>query len=464
MRDTIAKPISLILASLLLAACTGQISTPSTTPPASIATNLRPIEVHTEVTETIQDEVIVKYRSGFSTQGTRPAPLLNGAKVLDTFNTSEETTQLQHLPKDVKLDDALKTYAADPAVEFAVPNVNFKVQMSAAKPVAMSIKASSSASAAVVPTRKSTATAVTSSSVEVQDPLGNQQWYLSALGMNQVWSDYGTGSAGVTVAVLDTGVDYTHPDLAGKIIKGPDYVDSDFDPKDEHGHGTHVTGIIVAGLNNQQGIAGLAPQVHVMAIRVLDAKGSGSLFRIAKGIAYAANNGARVINLSLGSPPGGFIMKSLANFLASYAERKGALIVAAAGNAGGAIGYPAAASKFLSVGAVNQQNYLASFSNRGPELGVVAPGVDILSTFPTYDVTTNAEGLPHNYASLNGTSMATPMVSALAAMIISKDPYLTPEQVRQRILTTATDLGTIGRDDMFGNGLINPARALAKQD
>lgn len=450
MRVRIVKSSSFLLISALLAACTGQINTP----PTSIAAHLQPLEVHTEVTETIPDEVIVKYRSGFSTQASRPAPLLNGAKVLDTFNTADESTQLQHLPEGVKLETALKTYEADPAVEFAVPNVNFKVQMSASP--ALSFKTTSSPAPRAASAKKTPA--VTASSAETQT---DGQWYLSTLGMNQVWNDYGTGSAGVTVAVLDTGVDYDHPDLAGKIIKGPDYVDSDFDPKDEHGHGTHVAGIIVANLNQQQGISGLAPQVHVMAIRVLDAQGSGSLFRIAKGIAYAANNGARVINLSLGSPPGGVIMRSLANFLASYAERKGALIVAAAGNAGGAIGYPAAASKFLSVGAVNQQNYLASFSNRGPELDVVAPGVEIKSTFPTYDVTTNAEGLPHNYATLNGTSMATPMVSALAAMIVSRNPYLTPAEVRQRIESSATDLGNIGRDDMFGNGLINPARALA---
>src|SRR5690606_6641955 len=113
------------------------------------------------------------------------------------------------------------------------------------------------------------------------------------------------------------------------------------------------------------------------AIRVLGEDGSGSLFNIAKGIAYAANNGSKVINLSLGSPPGGLVMRTLANFMASYAESKGALIVAAAGNEGGEIGYPAAASKFLAVGATNETNILASFSNRGPELDVVAPGVNI---------------------------------------------------------------------------------------
>ena len=136
------------------------------------------------------------------------------------------------------------------------------------------------------------------------------------------------------------------------------------------------------------------------------------------------------------------------------------MIIAAAGNSGGTIGFPAAASEFLSVGAVNEDKYIASFSNRGKELDVVAPGVQITSTFPTYEVTANQLGLPHNYATLNGTSMATPMVSALAAMLWSQNPYLKPGEVRERIEVSATDLGSIGVDELYGYGLINPTLAL----
>lgn len=475
----LVRPVALLLTLSLLAACNGQVAAPLAVAPAqtlaqAVAQNQPSANVQTEVLETIQNEVIVKYRSGFTTQAaSRPRP--SGTEVLDAFNTSDESTQLHRLPKNVGLEKALETYTNDPGVEFAIPNVRFQVQMSLVEKVKRWFKGETPSPApttnpATKPTPAPSASAPTTSpspttvkaqsAIDVQDPLGNQQWYLSQMGMSQVWGDYGTGSSGITVAVLDTGVDYTHPDLEGKIIKGPDYVDKDYDPKDMHGHGTHVAGIIAAGLNNSQGIAGLAPQTRVLAIRVLDEKGSGSLFNIAKGIAYAANNGAQVINLSLGSPPGGGAMKTLANFLASYAERKGSLIIAAAGNSGSAIGYPAAASKFLAVGAINEDSYLASFSNRGPELDIVAPGVNIMSTFPTYPVTANESGLPQNYASLNGTSMATPMVSALAAMILSKNPYLKPTQLRERLEATATDLGSIGRDDMFGAGVINPAKAL----
>lgn len=466
------KSISLLLSALLLTACTGQI----TAPPVPLAQQpLQPLTVKAETTETIPDEVIVKYRSGFSTQAVRPLP---SAEVLDAFNTNEESTQLHRLKGNLKLEAAIKAYEADPSVEFAVPNVRYQVQMTIGERVKRLFGAkaepapepSPEATEAPVASPEASPSASTrpvssnriADTIAAADPLVKDQWYLSSLSMNEVWSAHGTGSSGVTVAVLDTGVDYDHPDLAGRIIKGPDYVDKDYEPKDEHGHGTHVAGIIAAGLNNEQGISGLAPNVKVLAVRVLDAKGSGSLFNIAKGIAYAANNGAKVINLSLGSPPGGLIMRTLANFLAGYAERKGSLIVAAAGNSGSDIGYPAAASKFLSVGAVNEQNYLASFSNRGPELDIVAPGVNIMSTFPTYEVTANAAGLPKNYASLNGTSMATPMVAALAAMVLSQNPYLTPAELRAKLESSATDLGTIGRDELFGNGMINPSKALAE--
>lgn len=473
----VCRFLSVSLATALVVGCTGQTFAPVSPLADRFAPSAQTqvADVSVEMTETIRNEVIVKYKEGFATQAAQQIP---GTQVLDGFTTNQVSTQLVHLPEKTSLEAALKTYQADPAVEFALPNVRFDVQMSLPQSISNWWNGKKTQ---VLPSEGQTNTEETdpqpspspsdSGQEELSDPpaqqstgpdpLEDQQWYLSRMDMPQVWSEHGTGTSGVTVAVLDTGVDYTHPDLAGRVIKGADYVDRDYEPLDEHGHGTHVAGIIAAGLNNAIGVAGVAPNVHILAVRVLDKNGSGNLFNIAKGIAYAANQGAKVINLSLGSPPGGSIMKTLANFLAKYAEYKGALIVAAAGNSGGAIGYPAAASHFLSVGALNEDNYLASFSNRGAELDVVAPGVNILSTFPTYDVTTNALGLPHNYATLNGTSMATPMVSALAALVWSQNPYLTPEEVRARIESSAIDLGPIGRDDMFGMGMINPEGALA---
>ena len=460
MNKRLLRHLTPIVSALMLTACSGQAVAPTPTQLAPQSIKAAPSqqaipEVETAVAVTIEDEVIVKYRSGFSTKAQRK---VSGAEILDAFNDSN--TQLHRLPKGVKLQDALSQYSADPEVDFAIPNVNFKVQMSLKERIKKFFSDDDEVVVTPQPFPKAPAAQANPVHIQAQDPLTQDQWYLKTLNMEQVWNDYGVGKSGVTVAVLDTGVDYDHPDLAGRIIKGPDYVDRDLDPKDMHGHGTHVAGIITAGLNNQEGISGMAPNVKILAIRVLDAKGSGSLFNIAKGIAYAANNGAKVINMSLGSPSGGSTMRTLANFLSKYAEARGSLIIAAAGNSGGTIGFPAAASEFLSVGAVNEDKYIASFSNRGKELDVVAPGVQITSTFPTYEVTANQLGLPHNYATLNGTSMATPMVSALAAMLWSQNPYLKPGEVRERIEVSATDLGSIGVDELYGYGLINPTLAL----
>lgn len=430
--------------------------------PQIVQTQTAGTQVYTEVSKPMDNEVIVKYRSGFRTQA-NSGTTISGAEVLDAFNTADETTQLHRLAKGTQMQDALNQYQADPSVEFAIPNVNFKVQMSLLDRVKKWFsddEEEKPAQSMTTNTRYSAMTEQAPPTVNAQDPLVKDQWYLESLGMNQVWTQSGLGNASVTVAVLDTGVDYDHPDLKGKVVKGADYVDRDFDPKDMHGHGTHVAGIVAAQMNNAEGITGLAPNVRILAVRVLDHNGSGNLFNIAKGIAYAANNGAKVINLSLGSPPGGGVMRTLANFIATYAENKGALVIAAAGNDGGAIGYPAAASKFLCVGAVNQDKILASFSNRGKELDVVAPGVGIMSTFPTYEVTTNKLGLPQNYATLNGTSMATPMVAAQAALIWSQQPYLKPADVRKKIESSAIDLGSIGVDDTYGNGLVSFEGAL----
>jgi type VII secretion-associated serine protease mycosin len=455
------KRIPLLLSLTLLSACTGQTFGPRqaiTDTPGFQALDSAQAHVSVQSAEPIQNELIVKYKAGFSTQSQRRHAQ---AVLLDNFQTADESTQLHRLNNRQSMDEALRFYQADPAVEFVMPNLRFEVQMTPAdadqsifERIQQWFRRDHTAS---VPELQPGSRSVAQSDAAAADPLRAQQWYLNQLKMPAVWETYGVGQSGITVAVLDTGVDYDHPDLAGKVLKGPNYIDKNYDPKDLHGHGTHVAGVISAQLSNREGISGMAPQVQILAIRVLDARGSGSLFNIAKGIAYAANQGAQVINLSLGSPPGGSVMRTLA-------EKKGSLIIAAAGNSAGAIGYPAAASRFMAVGAVNEQKYLATFSNRGPELDVVAPGVNILSTYPTYEVTTNALGLSQNYASLNGTSMATPMVSALAAMLWSRDPYLTPAEVRERIEKTATDLGPIGRDDMFGLGLIDPLRALQDQD
>jgi subtilisin family serine protease len=281
------------------------------------------------------------------------------------------------------------------------------------------------------------------------DPYRPQQWALDTLAFEAAWDD-STG-AGVTIAVIDTGVDGTHPDLAGRVLAG--YTKVDLKPGevgngnvDENGHGTHVAGIAAAGANDGIGIAGVAPGSMILPVRVLDETGEGSVADVADGVIWAADQGADVINLSLSSPT----YSSAWDNAVSYARAKGAVVVGAAGNTGvNEVRYPAGYAGVIGVGATTSTNALASFSTRGCHVDVVAPGDDILSTLP--DVA---------YDSMSGTSMATPHVAGLAALILGAHGDATTTFVEDRITSTAVDLGVPGRDDAFGHGLIDPVAAL----
>lgn len=277
------------------------------------------------------------------------------------------------------------------------------------------------------------------------------QWNLRTIGMEQAW-DITTGSPGLTVAVLDTGVDSTHPDLAGKLVPGYDFLNDTPDPADDGGHGTHNAGIIGAASNNGVGIAGMAWQTRIMPLKVLNPSGVGPDSVIARGITYAADHGARVINMSFGSPTTSQTLGAAVR----YAYNKGALLVAAAGNTAkldNAIIYPAAFDQVLAVGATDESDKVADFSQHHSYVGVSAPGVHIVSTF--------WRGAGYgSYVSASGTSSAAPHVSGLAALILSANPALTNTQIRQIIESTADDLGAPGKDDYYGVGRIDARRAL----
>ncbi|MDW8215606.1 MAG: S8 family serine peptidase [Roseiflexaceae bacterium] len=222
------------------------------------------------------------------------------------------------------------------------------------------------------------------------DPRFDEQWALYKVGATCAW-ERTTGSTEVIVAVVDSGVDPTHPDLAARLrTDGYDFVDDDDDPRDENGHGTHVAGIIAAILDNNEGIAGLAPNVTILPVRVMNARGKGSDRAIARGIRFAADRGAKVINLSLGATLtlSADEPSALVNEAIVYAQQQGALVVVAAGN--DAVPLPNAIAidnpDVLVVAATDQRDRKAPFSNSGPWVAVSAPGVDILSAMPTYEV------------------------------------------------------------------------------
>ncbi|MFQ5574282.1 MAG: S8 family serine peptidase, partial [Terriglobia bacterium] len=291
-----------------------------------------------------------------------------------------------------------------------------------------------------------------SASLTPNDTYYSLQWGLAKISAPAAW-DISTGSAETTIAVIDTGVDYNHPDLAGKVIRGPDYFNDDTDPMDDSGHGTHVAGIAAAVSNNGAGVAGVSWNSKILAIKALGWIG-GYDFDIAQGIIYAADNGADVINLSLGGSEFGQTMKNAVD----YAASKGAVLVAATGNSDSSVMYPAAYENVIGVGATNSSDARTSpaewgegaGSNYGPEVDLVAPGDRIASTYPG-----------SAYAYMSGTSMASPHVAGAAAVVLSKDGSLAPADVEQRLTEAATDLGDPGRDDYYGHGRVELAEALS---
>ncbi|MGC8780520.1 MAG: S8 family serine peptidase, partial [Anaerolineae bacterium] len=254
--------------------------------------------------------------------------------------------------------------------------------------------------------------------------------------------DYTTGYATVTVAVVDTGVSLSHPEFAGRILPGWDFVNSDSDPSDDNGHGTHVAGIIAAAMNNGLGTTGLAPNVSILPVKVLGAAKSGTWANVSLGIRYAADYGAKVINLSLGgTTPSTALLDAI-----RYAQSKGALVVAAAGNNGSSAPfYPAYYDEVVAVSATDEYDQYWTISNYGTWVDVAAPGSSIWSTYWT---TSN----PNGYGFMSGTSMAAPHVSGLAALIWSVNPTLSPAQVRDIIQSTAVDKGAAGFDPYYGWG------------
>jgi thermitase len=267
------------------------------------------------------------------------------------------------------------------------------------------------------------------------------QWAPQKVSAQSAW-DITRGSSSVKVAIIDTGVDYNHPDLAGGVIKGYDYVDNDWDPMDRNNHGTHCAGIAAATTNNSTGIAGMAPNVYIYAVRVLDANGSGSLDDVANGIYHAVDNGVKVVSLSLGGPSGA---TSLQNAV-SYAASKGVVVVAAAGNENtSAPSYPAYYSSAIAVAATDRNDNRASFSNYGSWVDVAAPGVDIASTVRN-----------GGYQYMSGTSMATPLVAGIAGLLASQGR--SASNIRAAIENTADYVP--GTGSYWSKGRVNAADAV----
>jgi len=277
------------------------------------------------------------------------------------------------------------------------------------------------------------------------DTYFSAQYGLTNIRAPQGWK-LETGAEYVTIAIVDSGVDFTHPDLAPKVLAGYDFVENDTIPQDAYGHGTNVAGIAAAVTNNTQGVAGVSWGAQILPVRVLDAYGGGSYSIVAAGIVYAVDNGAQIINLSLGGKNPGAVLESAV----MYAVERGCLVVAASGNdASGSLRYPAAYGVTVSVGATNSLNQRWSDSNYGSGLDLMAPGDEI------YSSTTGG-----GYGYRSGTSLAAPFVSGMAAVLWGKAGATTPYLVEVAMESSALDLGPAGWDAEYGFGLIQVDKAL----
>lgn len=339
-------------------------------------------------------------------------------------------------------NEVASAYASEPEVEYAEPNFIAYVSGEPLEPL----------------------------NLTPNDPYFGFQWNMPLIQAPQAW-DVSTGQ-GAQVAVLDTGVAYEDfqnfrraPDLVNtRFVPGYDFINDDSHANDDEGHGTHVAGTLAQSTNNGQGVSGVAFDATLLPVKVLDNRGQGGYDAIAKGIIYATDRGARVINMSLSGRSGS---KALADAV-DYATRHGVLVVAAAGNEGGAVGYPAAYADVLAVGSVGFDRARVDYSNFGSQIDLVAPGGDT-------DADLNGDSYPDgilqqtfrgNVADFGfyyyeGTSMAAPHVSGVAALLFARNPGATADWVRQAMESTALDLGPAGRDNEYGRGLVQAADALA---
>jgi len=281
------------------------------------------------------------------------------------------------------------------------------------------------------------------------DPEYHNQWGLPKIGAPAAW-DLTHGSDSIVVAVLDTGVDASQVDLQNQVVSGYDLANDDADPSDDNGHGTRMAGIIAAQGFNGIGVSGVAPNCKLMPVKVLGADGSGAYSTIVSGITYAADHGARVINLSLAGSAASPALQSAVD----YATARGAIVVAAGGNYGSTDPvYPAACANAVGIGATDADDSIASFSNHGAWISLSAPGVNVLTTNWT-----GTGALP--YVGSSGTSPAAAFASGAFALLLSARPELSSSEAVAVMAGAAHDLGSDGWDPYFGVGRIDVGAAL----
>lgn len=273
------------------------------------------------------------------------------------------------------------------------------------------------------------------------DPYYGSAWHLSQIGVTTAWDS--SSGQNIKVAVLDTGVDSSHPDLAGQVLSGWNFYDNNSNTSDDYGHGTKVAGTIAALTNNALGVSSVAWGAKIIPIRIANSSGTGSSSAMASGITWAADQGAKVANLSYMAAGSSTIQSA-----AQYLKNKGGLLVVSTGNYG-TMTTAAASDTLISVSATGTDGNFASWSSYGNDVDVSAPGVSI----PT---TTVGGG----YSSVSGTSFSSPITAAVISLMAQANPSLSPNQLQSALFSTTTDLGTTGWDIYYGWGRVNAAAAV----
>jgi thermitase len=358
----------------------------------------------------VPGRIVVKFKEGLSPVQVAQLNASQGATVVDEI--PQIGVQVLSVPPG-EVEAKIAAFKADPGVEFAEPDYIAQV-------------------------------AYEPNDLYYGD---GTQWGPQKVFASQAW-DLSTGDPNVIIAIIDSGADPNHPDLTGKLVTGYNFLNDSTGTTDDHGHGTHVAGIVAAATDNGVGIAGVAFDSRIMPLKVYDKSTSPWYSRIANAIIYAADHGAEVINLSLGNyPSSGYLQ-----YAVNYAWDAGCVLVGAAGNNNSSDPfYPAAYDHVIGVSATDQSDVKASWSNWGSYISVAAPGVSIYSTYWNSGST---------YTNMSGTSMAAPHVAGLAALLFSQDGTRSNATVRSLIEGSADDLGDAGWDQYYGYGRINAYRAL----
>lgn len=422
----------------------GQAPTPLSASPTGAAGNIVRRQSAEEASR--PGQVVIRFKLPKTQLAIENYAKANQLKVLRVLSDGK-VVLFQHFKSGVSTQNVIKSFSASTSVETSQPNYVYN---------AAQMYPRTYAPQATTYRRFNETTAPTTGNA----PAATEQYALAAIGLPQAWQTT-QGSPNIKIAVIDSGVDPTHPDLVANLLPGAAFIGSNDTTSqrpawtDELGHGTHVAGIIAAMANNI-GVTGVAPFCKILPVKVLDEWGNGDTVSVSQGVEWATQQGAQVMNLSLRVHQRDPVMEEAIN----KALANNTVIVAATGNDGGVWeAYPAAFDGVIGVGSVDEQRTRANTSNYGNWISVVAPGVNILSTKPTYALHNNPmPGTPYELDS--GTSMASPAVAGIAALMLSQNPQLTARDVKWRIEKSATDLGEPGFDQYYGHGMVNASAAL----